>query len=67
MLEDTVLMDPSFVREGVGANDGFVARHVHASRLGDGARGAGEFLGLNSRADVVIALARMERHDHFFK
>ena len=67
VLQHAVLMDAGFVREGVVADDGFVARDRRADQIGQQARGRIQ----QRRADVGVELeaveARAQRHDDFFE
>ena len=66
-FEHAVLMDARFVREGVAADDGFVALHLNAGHVRDEAAGGDQTLCLDVGADVIEVMPRAQRHDDFFQ
>ena len=67
MLEHAVLVDARFVREGVLADDGLVARDRHADDVRQHARGGIEPRGVDARVEIEEGIARLQRHDDFFE
>src|SRR5579862_1408275 len=68
LLQESVLMDAGFVREGIFADDGFVALNVNAGERRNQARRRDDALGIDFR--VIAAekiLARAQRHYDFFE
>ena len=65
--DHAVLVDAGFVREGVVADDGLVARDAGADHAGEQARGAVESLGADAGLDAVAIRPRAHRHHHFLQ
>src|ERR1700687_4817434 len=66
ILEDAVLMDASFVREGVVADDRFVCRHRESGDLREQAAGRIYLFGDQVGAQTEEVGARADRHRDFF-
>ncbi|PKL99946.1 MAG: hypothetical protein CVV17_08700, partial [Gammaproteobacteria bacterium HGW-Gammaproteobacteria-7] len=67
MAQHAVLMDTRFVRERVGANDGLVALHLHASQTGEQARGRHQPAAIDTGVAAVHFRTHLERHYQFFQ
>ncbi len=58
---------PGFVGEGVAADDGLVALHLHAGDVRNQPAGRHQPSGIDIRCGLVIVLPRAQRHDDFFQ
>ncbi len=67
MLEHSMLMNASLVREGVFADHRLVARNRHARDARDQARRGVEAVGLNLSGRIEEGRARLQRHHDFFE
>src|SRR5579875_562025 len=67
VLQNAVLVNTGFVREGVGADNGLIGRNTNAGDLGKQAAGRIEFFEMDVRLDLVVILADVKGDDQFFE
>ena len=66
MLEDSVLVYPRFMGEGVGPDDGLVSGYEHPGQLAHQAAGAGDLPMIEGGGGLIVGLPCLQRHGHFF-